>query len=137
MKEPTFAPAYVGLFPILSEVAQKHGYALAVHGSVSRDFDLVAVPWIKDASEAAALMIAIANQIHISMGGRQGNMVPLSTPEQKPHGRLSWAMPISCGAMIDLSVMPCNRELDRYRAMERRVLADLDLLEAESSTRKG
>lgn len=106
MKPPTFAPAYVGLFPILAEVAQANGYALAVHGSVNRDFDLVAIPWTEAAVDAQTLMRAIADQVRQSMRSLQSNGVPLKTPEQKPHGRLAWAIPIDCGSMIDLSVMP-------------------------------
>jgi hypothetical protein len=32
----------------LMNIAKEHGYNLVVHGSMSRDFDLVAIPWIDE-----------------------------------------------------------------------------------------
>lgn len=111
MKSPTFAPAYVGLFPHLAIVAHGMGYALAVHGSVTRDFDLVAIPWTEDAVSATELMRAIADRVGQAMGGWESSVngeitKPLAEPTQKPHGRLSWAIPTGNGSVIDLSVTP-------------------------------
>jgi hypothetical protein len=40
-------------------VARSKGYALAVHGSLARDIDLVAVPWVEEAASAAELAEAV------------------------------------------------------------------------------
>jgi hypothetical protein len=40
MKEPTPAPIYCILFPAISEAGRKVGYAITVHGSLNRDFEL-------------------------------------------------------------------------------------------------
>lgn len=106
MKPPTFAPTYVCFYPVLAEIANNHGYALSVHGSVSRDFDLLATPWVEDAKSAEELMQAIADYFGRYMGRLNSEMIPLSTPTKKPHGRLAWAIPIENGAVVDLSVMP-------------------------------
>ncbi len=106
MKSPTFAPAYVGLFPILAEVAHINGYALAVHGSVSRDFDLVAIPWTDKAISSLGIMSAIANQVGVSDGCQITKVRIAQGRQGKPHGRISYTIPLSCGAAIDLSVMP-------------------------------
>ena len=46
MKPANRAAVYAAaLYPDLAEIAREHGYALAVHGSLARDFDLIAVPW--------------------------------------------------------------------------------------------
>lgn len=108
MKPPTFAPAYVGLYPILSEVARDHGYALAVHGTVSRDFDLVAIPWTTEAVDADTLIRAMAQRVSYTMSTVltiDDLFKPLYT-SQKPHGRRSWAIPLDSGAVLDVSVMP-------------------------------
>lgn len=110
MKKPTFAPAYVGLYPILSEVANSHGYALAVHGSCVRDFDLIAIPWIQDASLPNVLAAAIVARIQ--QAGVYDSMRKLTEPTAKPHGRMAWLIPIDCGAVIDLGVMPIRRLVD-------------------------
>jgi hypothetical protein len=39
------------LLPALREVARRFGYALAVHGSLEWDIDLVAVPWCENAPD--------------------------------------------------------------------------------------
>ncbi|WP_144409755.1 hypothetical protein [Cupriavidus basilensis] len=106
MKSPTFAPAYLSYFPMLAEVAQKHGYALAAHGSLVSDFDLVAIPWKAEASSAEELMRAIAKYADACMDLKDGHGVPLHVRERKPHGRVSWSIQLGNGAYIDLSVMP-------------------------------
>lgn len=104
MKPPTFAPAYVALFPVLSEIAQKHGYALCAHGSVQTDFDLLAVPWTDAATDAQTLVDAIAKHCRLCFG-IFGTGVD-ETPEQKPHGRRAWNLFIGAGSRLDFGVMP-------------------------------
>lgn len=36
---------YKRQLPAIREAARKVGYAIGVHGSLARDFDLIAVPW--------------------------------------------------------------------------------------------
>ena len=45
MKPPNKAPIYASMYQDLAEICREHGYALAVHGSLARDLDIVAVPW--------------------------------------------------------------------------------------------
>ncbi len=50
-KKTAWALAYmVGIYPQLVEEARRHGYALAPHGSLQRDLDLIAVPWSEEAA---------------------------------------------------------------------------------------
>lgn len=104
MKSPSIAPAYACLYPGLAEVARSHGYALAIHGSVSTDLDLIAVPWTEYPSSAETLAHAITEHAAacLTVGCRGGN------PERKPHGRLAWHLSLDAGACIDLSVMPLD-----------------------------
>lgn len=108
MKEPTSAPAYVGLYPVLCEAARAKGYALAVHGSVARDFDLIAVPWTDEAVSAEELIRAIVAAVDFT----RDRIVPVdrlfSEPyfADKPHGRKAWSIPLDCGAVLDVSVTP-------------------------------
>ena len=104
MKKPTFAPAYVTLFPILSEIARDHGYALCAHGSVETDFDLLAVPWVEDAAPAEVLVTAIGDYFNLR-NGIFGTGVD-DAPEHKPHGRRAWNLFIGAGSKLDLGVMP-------------------------------
>jgi len=98
LKPANFAPVYLGLYPELAEVARKHGYALAVHGSMARDFDLVAVPWVAGASDAQNIIDEVTNTFAIQCVGK---------PETKEHGRKCWTLSVSFGdCFIDFSAMP-------------------------------
>lgn len=44
-------PLYAVMYPELARIAKAHGYALSVHGSMTRDFDLIAVPWTDHAGD--------------------------------------------------------------------------------------
>ena len=49
--KPNYSPVYAAaLYPDLAAICISHGYALAVHGSLARDFDLIAVPWAAQTS---------------------------------------------------------------------------------------
>lgn len=49
MQAANYAPIYAAcLYPELEEMFRTKGWALAVHGSLARDFDIVAIPWHPD-----------------------------------------------------------------------------------------
>jgi hypothetical protein len=93
---------YLALLPRLRLVARKHGYALAVHGSLQRDFDLIAAPWVEQVSSPAVL----AEALRLAAGGVIEYGRPGRDPMQKPHGRLAWSIHLGGRQYIDLSVMP-------------------------------
>ena len=96
---------YVGLIDPMRKVARHLGYALAVHGSLARDIDLIAVPWIDDAVEPAALVGAL---IEVIKGFDKNGFafVDKDCPRLKPHGRLAWSIHFTGGGYFDLGVMP-------------------------------
>lgn len=104
--------AYEALIGPLRETARGLGYALAVHGSIARDIDLVAIPWTDEAVDARALALAIQDTAQRVHG--QAYMDPAETgeyfehgcPGAKAHGRLVWSFHLGGGPYIDLSVMP-------------------------------
>lgn len=80
--------------------AKMDGYALAVHGSFSRDLDVIAVPWVEKPKEAEAFVR------HIAM--RTGMLIhhPMVLRE---HGRMVWTLHFDDFAdprFVDFSVMP-------------------------------
>lgn len=98
MREATFAPAYCALYPQLAELTREHGYALAVHGSLARDFDLVCLPWIERPSHPDAVVAAIVGRFDIR---------EIGTPTEKQHGRIAYTLSIGFGSCaVDLSFMP-------------------------------
>ena len=123
MKPPSLAPAYCSLYPAICEVAREHGYALCIHGTLSRDMDLLAVAWTDEAAPAIDLVKAIADKLNGKMGmaakaNGDGTFTEVSAwePSKKPHGRLAWSICLrdfawnGTNPFIDLSVIPPQRQ---------------------------
>lgn len=99
MKPANFASVYCSLYPELAEICRKHGYALAVHGSMARDFDIIGIPWVEDPSHPDLVLNEITSTYAIKRID--------GDPKFKLHGRLAYGLCISFGnCFIDLSFMP-------------------------------
>lgn len=106
MKPATPAPAFAIWYAQFAKVARDHGYALAIHGTLARDVDLIAVPWVDGCSEPETLVNAIAWLISAPV---------THGPEQKTNGRLAWTIGMFDGSGIDLSVIAPNVQIDDQR----------------------
>lgn len=129
MKPATRAPFYASLYHGLCETARKHGYALAIHGTVTADLDLVAIPWTTEAIDAVALRDALmahigacdyegitrrqfpddeklVQQILANEAANQNEPRDATGATIKPHGRRAWNLYLDHGCKVDLSVMP-------------------------------
>ncbi len=119
MKDVSRAVAYTLLIPELMEAGRQVGYAIAVHGSMARDLDLVAVPWTEEAVSAEQLVMHLMAAVdgHLVNGSRkiavegkpegEWEFVPAAAPTVKPHGRLAWSFHLGHhGMYVDVSVMP-------------------------------
>lgn len=102
MKPANFAPVYACLYPQLAEIARSHGYALATHGSMARDFDLVCIPWTDEPSDPQC----VVDEMVATFAIRQ-----LPEMETRQHGRLIYTLVVKFGeCFIDLSFMPLKKE---------------------------
>lgn len=106
-------PLYEQLIEPLREKARALGYALAVHGTLKRDIDLVACPWTDEAvpaHELAEALLLVTAEVHglAFMTPAEGNdrYHRAGCPGNKPHGRLTWCWHLGGGPYVDLSVMP-------------------------------
>lgn len=98
MKPANLAPVYVGIYPGLAELCRANGYALAVHGSVGKDFDLIAIPWAESVVSPGELIKAITTEFALGVVGAE------NTPMR--HGRLCTTMTFSFGeCYLDFSIM--------------------------------
>jgi hypothetical protein len=103
---------YVAILGLLHDVAYRHGYALGIHGTLGRDMDLIAAPWVDEAKSSRELVEAMA----VMCGGRVYSMVDLGggvivdNPILKPHGREGWTIVLGGGTYIDVSVMPLRKK---------------------------
>ena len=102
MKPSNYGPFYTaGLYPKLSDVFRAHGYALAVHGSVGTDFDLVAVPWVDEAGEPLDVIKELLAKFAFKQIHDQLKFTP------KPHSRIAFKLHLSFGnCSLDISFTP-------------------------------
>ena len=112
---------YASYIPALQKIAMSHGYALAVHGSMSRDLDLLAAPWVTKALTAESLVVALEYGMTQMTHSRNHWRKHAEHGTKKPFGRKAYIILIatladdfegmSLGhqqrhAVIDLSIMP-------------------------------
>lgn len=98
MKPANNAPVYASIYHEFAEVARQFGYALAIHGSLARDFDLIAIPWTDNPGTPEAVIAELERQFAVRAAHGLVN---------KPHGRRCQTL-VFCGGdtFIDLSFMP-------------------------------
>jgi len=103
MKPANFAPVYACLYPQLAEISRKHGYALAVHGSMGRDFDLVCIPWVETPSKPHVVVDEMVETFAIKTVGE---------PEIREHLRIVFTLAVKFGeCFIDLSFTPSRQAI--------------------------
>lgn len=98
MKPPSYAPVYAAaLYPDLAQIVRTCGYALAVHGNLQRDFDLIAIPWTDEFKIYSPEKVI--EQITECLAVRV-----IGDPTMKPYGRIAYTLSIGFGeCAIDLS----------------------------------
>jgi hypothetical protein len=98
-------PDYGRVYTIARKLAWDEGYAIGLHGSFTRDLDLIAVPWTDNPCEPEHLVARILDATGL-------HSLP-SNPGKKPHGRLVWTLLFKAfndPRFVDLSIMPTMRE---------------------------
>jgi hypothetical protein len=101
MKAANNAPVYASIYAELAELCRHHGYALAIHGSLARDFDLVAIPWAAQVSEPSVVVVAITDKFALRLLGDPDEPAP------KNHGRICYTLIFQWGTTaLDLSFTP-------------------------------
>ena len=86
------------ILPRIRTVARKSGYAITVHGSMKRDLDLVAVPWVR----RHLLPITLVRRIQREITGFVMKKKDYHWT-MKPNGRQSVVINIGTYVYIDLS----------------------------------
>lgn len=91
----------------MRRVAKDCGYALTVHGTLNRDIDLVAIPWVEHGvKDKDVLLGRIAGAVSGVTGRCHAHPKDWTA---KPHGRFAQILNVWCGetsTSLDISVMP-------------------------------
>ena len=96
-----YDPDYARAYSIIRCTAWSYGYAACLHGSFTRDLDIVLVPWTDEPSDPQHLVMLLAD--------RTDTKIQDEKPGQKPHGRQCWTLlfkGFGDPRWIDISVMP-------------------------------
>lgn len=105
-------PVYALIYSALIPVAREFGYALALHGSMVRDCDIVAIPWTDGATEPEPMIEAL--KVAACGVWTRHDWDDIGTTSKratsKPHGRRAWSIHLTnfgaLGPYLDISVMP-------------------------------
>jgi hypothetical protein len=84
--KPSF---YSYCFEQLKAIAIMNGYNLCIHGSLNRDLDLIAFPWIEKVNDADAMLKEFASCIggHLIPHGFKEGSTDIVYYSTLPHGR--------------------------------------------------
>ncbi len=90
-KKPTIIKPslYTYYFLQLKELALEFGYNLVIHGSMNRDLDLIAIPWVNDPKPQLEMIKSLADWI--------GGSVDESIIGTLPGGRTSYVINLNRG----------------------------------------
>lgn len=98
---------YAQLMPKLREVARAKGYAIGLHGSMLRDLDLIAVPWVEEAASDRELVDAMAAAFDgFVVGATRDKGWSAEVGHPRPHGRRTWNICFGGNPFVDVSVAP-------------------------------
>ena len=92
---------YAVLWSDFRKAALELGWALALHGSMASDMDIMAMPWTEEAKPTEELVKAISDRI----GRTVWSDTHFKPHFDKPHGRIVYTFCISGDFYIDLSVI--------------------------------
>jgi len=90
------------IIPAMRYIARSCGYALAVHGSLGVDIDVLLVPWIESAADSDHLIDAI-----FKLAAQIWPTAVIDGPVSKPQGRVAYSL-IPCpgaGPYFDISII--------------------------------
>lgn len=99
-------PDYARIYTVIRKLAWEEGFAVGLHGSFTRDLDLMAVPWTERASEAEHLLNRIlTSNLKLQLAS--------PNPINKPHGRKAWSLLLpefGDPRFVDLSIFQSGNE---------------------------
>ena len=95
------AAFYAAIWEDLRNAALDKGWALALHGSLSSDMDIMGMPWTENASTVEEMVQSLSNCFTGSIW-KEGHANPFY---DKPFGRVVYTLTIWADFYVDLSVM--------------------------------
>lgn len=98
------AAFYASIYDDLRQVAMDCGWALGLHGSLSNDMDIMAMPWTEDAKPVEDMIQALSN----CFTDNPFKDVQTIPHYGKPNNRVVYTMPIWGDFYLDINVIQLN-----------------------------
>lgn len=98
------ATFYASIYPDLKEKATQHGWALALHGSLQSDMDIVAIAWDEEASSVETMIDALLTCFE----GNGFNEISRVPHTDKPNNRVVYTIHIYSNMYLDINVIKGN-----------------------------
>lgn len=95
------AAFYAAMWDDIRQCAMDCGWAVALHGSLASDMDIMAMPWTENAVSFASLIQKISK---LFSGNFLSGLHSISYND-KPHGRIVATIPIWADFYLDISTM--------------------------------
>lgn len=95
------AAFYASIWPDLRDAALGCGWALGLHGSLSNDMDLMAMPWVEGAKPVEEMIKALSDCFTGSLYAER-HTVPHA---DKPNGRVVYTMNIWADFYLDINLI--------------------------------
>lgn len=118
------ASFYACMWEDIRNCAMDNGWAVAIHGSLNSDMDIMAMPWVEEAVSFEELIDKISK---LFSGNAMSEQYVL-TYDEKAHNRVVATIPIWADFYLDIStILTTNAEVERleyilqagYRKVER------------------
>lgn len=110
---------YASIYEDIRQCAMDCGWAVALHGSLSSDMDLMAMPWTEEAETFEELV----KRIQLLFDGNSLAELYSITYSEKPHGRTVATIPIWEDFYLDISTVdirkPMQEIVERLESEER------------------
>lgn len=100
---------YASMYEDIREVAMSLGWAVALHGSLKSDMDIMAMPWNESAAKFETLISAISGLFEDNELAGQYSV----DYKSKQHGRVVATIPIWGDFYLDISTIDIRKPMDR------------------------
>ena len=100
---------YASMYEDIREEAMCLGWAVALHGSLNSDMDIMAMPWKENAVKFETLVSAISGLFEDNELAGQYSV----DYKSKPHGRVVATIPIWEDFYLDISTIDARKPMER------------------------
>lgn len=121
---------YVAYFGLMQEIGNRHGYAVAVHGSVQRDFDVFFVPF----DDVVSSHEVVLNELWEMVVGKDFSLSYEDVHNANPavnsmidkHGRSCYMIMCGASGYFDISFTPTLEQAAAHLKKEEAKKAEVD-----------